>query len=128
VQKPSCRRVELKLQHEQSVTDWIKPDEIDRFSAVCYSFQDHLLDYLKDWKKKMHDEYLYLYFVNFDSVPYVSSCVKILHDLSISFHVNVVCEHESRLVWVLGAGRKLQQWSLLENLLGHYKAPRNSVS
>jgi hypothetical protein len=72
---PADRRVELKLRHEQAVTDWIKLDEIDRFSAACNSFQDHLLDYLKDWKTKMHDEYLCLYIVNFHSVPYVSTVV-----------------------------------------------------
>jgi hypothetical protein len=44
------------------------------------------------------------------------------------FFVNGVCEHDSRLVWVLGVGCKLQQWSQLENLLSHYKASRNSVA
>jgi hypothetical protein len=78
------RHVELELRHEQSVTNWIKSDEIDTFSAVCDTFQDRLSDYLKDWNWKRHDEYLCLYIVNFDNVPYVSCCVKILYDLSVS--------------------------------------------
>jgi hypothetical protein len=41
----------------------------------------------------MHDQYLCFYIVNFDNVPYVSCCVKILHDLSVSVYVNGVCEH-----------------------------------
>jgi hypothetical protein len=65
------RRVELRLGHEQPVTNWIKSDETARFSAVCDSFQHRLSDYLKDWKWKMHDEYLCFYIVNFDNVPCV---------------------------------------------------------
>jgi hypothetical protein len=48
--------------------------------------------------------------------------LKTVNDLSVSVFVNGVCEHDSRLVSVLGAGYKLQRWSQLENLLSHYKA------
>lgn len=58
----------------------------------------------------------------------MSTCVKILYDLSVSVFAYGVCEHDDRLVRVLGAGYKLQQLSQLENLLSHYKASRYSVA
>lgn len=125
---PADRLAELELRHEQSITDWITSDEIATFSAVCDNFQDRLSDYLQDWNWRMHDEYMCLYIVNFDNVPYVSSCVKILCDLSVCVYINGLREHDSRLVWVLGAGCKLERWSQVENLLSHYKTSRKTVS
>lgn len=70
---------------------------------------------------------MFIYFIDLEEKPSIASCVKVHSNLQVVVYIDEVREHGSRLCWILGSDPILSKWSQLENLLSHYKVPRNAV-